>query len=80
MTLLQIISATATESISSNIASRLGDQLLCIILLLSFALYSIKRTNALEKKFDEYMKTDREKLEECIRNNTKALEIFENRH
>lgn len=53
-----------------SLVSRLGDQLFCIVLLVGFAIYSLRRQKSIEDKLEKYMAEDREEMKDVIQNNT----------
>ena len=64
---------------NQSLSARLTDQLFSVVLLVGFAIYSLRRQNAIEEKLEKYMEEDREELKEVIANNTKAFEMFNNK-
>lgn len=72
MLLLQIADAA-----QQGLISRLGDQLFSIIMLVGFAIYSLKKQTKLEEKLEKYMSEDRERMIDVIDNNTRVMERLE---
>ena len=70
--LLQIV-----EAAQQSVVSRLGDQLFSIVMLVGFAIYSLKKQNQLEEKLEKYMDEDRQRMISVIENNTKVMERLE---
>lgn len=71
MLLLQI-----AESYAPALSSRLADQIFSIVLLVGFAIYSIREQAKTNAKLDKYVEEDRKEMLEVIKNNTEALKII----
>lgn len=62
------------EAYGQGLASRLSDQLFSVVLLVGFAIYSLRRQKQIEDKLEKYMQEDREEMKDVIAANTKAFE------
>lgn len=71
MQLLQI-----TEAYAPAFSARLADQIFSIVLLVGFAIYSVREQSKTNNKLDKYIEEDRKEMLEVIKNNTEALKII----
>lgn len=67
---------TIAEGVNESFISRLGDQAFSIVLLVAFAVWSIRQQQALKAELTKYVSEDRERMFDVIENNTKAMERF----
>lgn len=64
------------DAAEQSLLDHLNGQPFQIVLLVVFAIYSVRRQNATEAKMEKYISEDRERANAVINNNTKALEKF----
>lgn len=74
MLLLQI-----KEVYEPALMSRLVDQMFSIVLLVGFAIYSVREQAKTNSKMNKYIEEDRKEMIEVIKNNTEALKIINNK-
>lgn len=74
---MNILTIIMQSDIVTAIASRLGDQLFSIVLLVGYAFYSTRKQKQSDERMDRYMAEDRERMMKVIENNTKVMERLE---